>query len=427
MSLTARLAAVVPGTAPSVVFASTTACPITFTWPWVSYGGALSHGALCGREPPRTVLPTSVSDTYVVTNTLGKYFLPWTVTRAAWTAVLRPGVSGITTDMMLFHQHGARLVHRYRVYADNLPHRSLRGFFMLRLARFTLQASCVEARSATKHGRDSRSELAHTLLGHAHHTPDSTPPAWRSACAAATVTSTADVSADAPVPARAAPADGPVSPGLLRPIIRVSLPLSVVSAPGPAPALVMLPEVASALQRSPPLPGSRTSTPAYVLFPTDIDAQISALQGADVAVPPGFEPINLSVSQVSKFSVVPLSLSRVCPDFDGTREGQCSLSATSPMLDGHLSPVSPATPRVSSPIESGGITSHSIVLPIDRYLSWLPLYFVRGCLILRLTTLGSGINRVVVPTGSRRIGTTNTLIWIACVVCRFTTHNSWSG
>ena len=59
--------------------------------------------------------------------TLGKYLPPWTVTRAAWNAVLCPGMSGIATDVMLFNQHGGRLVHRYRMYADPLPHVSLRG------------------------------------------------------------------------------------------------------------------------------------------------------------------------------------------------------------------------------------------------------------------------------------------------------------
>ena len=115
------------------------------------------------------------------------------MSRAAWTAGLRPGVSGIATDMMLFHQHGARLVHRYSVYEDPLPHRSLRGPFMLRLARFAIQAS-AEARSATTRDRDSRSESAPTLLRQAHHAPDSAPPARGLTCAAAMVKFAADVS-----------------------------------------------------------------------------------------------------------------------------------------------------------------------------------------------------------------------------------------
>ena len=62
---------------------------------------------------------------------------------------------------------GARLVHRYQVYVDNLPHQSLHGYFMEKLSRFTHQAS-AEARLAAKRGRDSSSESASTLLGYAH-------------------------------------------------------------------------------------------------------------------------------------------------------------------------------------------------------------------------------------------------------------------
>ena len=45
-------------------------------------------------------------------------FPPWSVTQTAWNAALKPKVSGVATDVMLFSQHGARLVHRYRVYRD---------------------------------------------------------------------------------------------------------------------------------------------------------------------------------------------------------------------------------------------------------------------------------------------------------------------
>ena len=97
------------------------------------------------------------ADSSVVASTLGKCFPPWTVTRAARTAALGPKVSSIATDMMLFRQHGARLVHWYRVYADNLPPLLLRGSFMAKLSRFTRRAS-AEACSAAKRSRHSSSE-----------------------------------------------------------------------------------------------------------------------------------------------------------------------------------------------------------------------------------------------------------------------------
>ena len=46
------------------------------------------------------------ADSSVGLKTLGKYFPPWMVARTTRHAVLRPGVSDITTDIMLFHQHG---------------------------------------------------------------------------------------------------------------------------------------------------------------------------------------------------------------------------------------------------------------------------------------------------------------------------------
>ena len=93
-------------------------------------------------------------------------------------------------------------------------------------------------------------------------------------------------------------------------------------------------------------------------------------------------------------------------------------------------------PGVCHQLTRSGPTSHSTVPPIVRRsghlyriqcLSWFPLYFVKNRLTLRLTTFGSGISMAVVLTGSRDIGTTNTIIWIAGLVCRFITQNSWSG
>ena len=54
-------------------------------------------------------------------------FPPWTVTRDVWHAALRPDISGVAVDALLFHEAGRRLVHRYRVYKDPFPHPALRG------------------------------------------------------------------------------------------------------------------------------------------------------------------------------------------------------------------------------------------------------------------------------------------------------------
>ena len=50
----------------------------------------------------------------------------WTVPRDFWAKALRPEISGIAVDVMLFHESGRKLVHKYRVYRDPLPHPALR-------------------------------------------------------------------------------------------------------------------------------------------------------------------------------------------------------------------------------------------------------------------------------------------------------------
>ena len=86
---------------------------------------------------------------------------------------------------------------------------------------------------------------------------------------------------------------------------------------------------------------------------------LRCLRRAVAAVPPAgspivahFEPVNLSVSQDSRLSSVLLSPNRVRQDFDVTQEDQYPLFDASPVSDGQLSPVSPATSRGSSPIGS---------------------------------------------------------------------------
>ena len=60
----------------------------------------------------------------VKTANLGKWFPPWTVTQAALNTVVKSNVSGISTDVVLFSEHGAQLVHHYRVFGivSPMPH-----------------------------------------------------------------------------------------------------------------------------------------------------------------------------------------------------------------------------------------------------------------------------------------------------------------
>ena len=57
---------------------------------------------------------------------VSKIMPAWTVPRDFWAKALRPEISGIAVDVMLFHESGRKLVHKYRVYRDPLPHPALR-------------------------------------------------------------------------------------------------------------------------------------------------------------------------------------------------------------------------------------------------------------------------------------------------------------
>ena len=57
---------------------------------------------------------------------VSKIMPSWTVPRDFWPKALRPEISGIAVDVMLFHESGRKLVHTYRVYRDPLPHPALR-------------------------------------------------------------------------------------------------------------------------------------------------------------------------------------------------------------------------------------------------------------------------------------------------------------
>ena len=73
--------------------------------------------------------------------TLGKFVPPWTVSREFWQAALRPDMSGVETDVRLFHESGCRFVHRYRIYKDPMPHVSLQGKVVANLIMFVHRAT----------------------------------------------------------------------------------------------------------------------------------------------------------------------------------------------------------------------------------------------------------------------------------------------
>ena len=94
-------------------------CPVTWCAVWKGSGRAcLEH--LAEKHGG------SASE---ITTNVAYFFPPWTVTRDVWHAALRPDVSGVAVDALLFHEAGSRLVHRYRVYKDPFPHPALSSLF----------------------------------------------------------------------------------------------------------------------------------------------------------------------------------------------------------------------------------------------------------------------------------------------------------
>ena len=67
-----------------------------------------------------------VSETLDFDDKVSKSFPAWTVTRDFWERALKPEISGIAVDIRLFHESGRRLIPKYRVYQDPLPHPALR-------------------------------------------------------------------------------------------------------------------------------------------------------------------------------------------------------------------------------------------------------------------------------------------------------------
>ena len=81
---------------------------------------------------------------------LGKFFSPWIVSWETWCVALHLSLSGVATDVKLFHQYGRRLVHRYWIYKDPLSHVALQGSVIRQLSAFVNQAMTV-ARLASLH------------------------------------------------------------------------------------------------------------------------------------------------------------------------------------------------------------------------------------------------------------------------------------
>ena len=108
-------------------------CPVEWCAVWKGSGRAcLEH-----------VAEKHGGSTLGATTNVAKVFPPWTVTRDVWHAALRPDVSGVAVDALLFHEARHHLVHRYRVYRDPFPHPALRDGVIPRLLSCVCQAMAI--------------------------------------------------------------------------------------------------------------------------------------------------------------------------------------------------------------------------------------------------------------------------------------------
>ena len=64
-------------------------------------------------------------------------------TRDVWHAALRPDVSGVAVDALLFHEAGRCLLHRYRVYKDPFPHPAIQDGVIPRLLSCVCRAMAI--------------------------------------------------------------------------------------------------------------------------------------------------------------------------------------------------------------------------------------------------------------------------------------------
>ena len=74
---------------------------------------------------------------------VSKAFPAWTVTRDFWKRALQPEISGIALDITLFRESGRKLVHKYCVYRDPLPHPALREGKISRLISLANRAMAI--------------------------------------------------------------------------------------------------------------------------------------------------------------------------------------------------------------------------------------------------------------------------------------------
>ena len=76
----------------------------------------------------------------------GHVFPPWMVTREQWADMMKPSISGVAIDTLLFSRIGSPLCHRYRIISRTGSHASFRGTYIRRLRTFLKESDSVVVR-----------------------------------------------------------------------------------------------------------------------------------------------------------------------------------------------------------------------------------------------------------------------------------------
>ena len=110
-------------------------------------GQLWSSGVQCGTVPSENAeVILMIKHSGSETLDFGKVstsFPAWTVTCKFWEQALNPEIFGIAVDVRLFHESGRRLVHKYRVYQDPVPHPALCEGKITKLLSFVNRAMVI--------------------------------------------------------------------------------------------------------------------------------------------------------------------------------------------------------------------------------------------------------------------------------------------
>ena len=133
-------------------------CPVA----WCSHWKGMPQDCIYHIHRHQTRLSIKASN-------LGKWFPPWTMTRTAWKAALKPKVSGVATDVILFSPTGPPLPGVWRLCHASFPSSNVYGQ-VVRLHTLGLCRGPLGGQDSNTESVSSPSHPAQSSLGPTHRT-----------------------------------------------------------------------------------------------------------------------------------------------------------------------------------------------------------------------------------------------------------------